>query len=133
MDCASVDPHSVTASNITNTALHEKLNFNFVRDITPVASINRLSLIMPVTPSLLPRPIGGQVQVMFGSLIEHINDGKLRALALTTAMPSEALSDVPTVSDFVPGLRRARGKAWIGSGATKALNRPSIPISTRPT
>ena len=50
--------------------------------------------------------IGGQVQVMFGSIpasIEHIRAGKLRALAVTTATRSEVLPDIPTVGDFVPG------------------------------
>src|SRR5204863_9126785 len=50
--------------------------------------------------------ISGQVQVMFdavSSSIDYIRSGKLRALAMTTAARSEALPDLPTVSDFVPG------------------------------
>ena len=50
--------------------------------------------------------LGGQVQVMFGTMpasIEHIRAGKLRALAVTTATRSEALPDIPTVGEFVPG------------------------------
>jgi tripartite-type tricarboxylate transporter receptor subunit TctC len=50
--------------------------------------------------------LGGQVQVMFdnmGSSIEHVRAGRLRALAVTTATRSEALPDIPTVGDFVPG------------------------------
>ena len=50
--------------------------------------------------------LGGQVQVMFDNMpssIEHIRAGKLRALAVTTAARSEALPDVPTVGEFVPG------------------------------
>ena len=50
--------------------------------------------------------LGGQVQVMFGAMpasIEHIRAGKLRALAVTTATRSEALPDIPTVGEFVPG------------------------------
>ena len=50
--------------------------------------------------------LGGQVQVMFGTMpasIEYIRAGKLRALAVTTATRSEALPDIPTVGDFVPG------------------------------
>ena len=50
--------------------------------------------------------IAGQVQVMFDNLpssIGHIRAGKLRALAVTTAMRSEALPAIPTVGDFVPG------------------------------
>ena len=39
---------------------------------------------------------------MAGS-IEYIRAGQLRALAVTTETRSEALPDIPTVSDFVPG------------------------------
>src|SRR4030095_1984760 len=50
--------------------------------------------------------LSGQVQVLFEPLpasIQHIKSGKLRALAVTTAARSEALPEVPTVSEFVPG------------------------------
>jgi tripartite-type tricarboxylate transporter receptor subunit TctC len=50
--------------------------------------------------------IGGQVQVVFDNLpgsIAYIKAGRLRALAVTTTTRSEALPDVPTVADFVPG------------------------------
>jgi len=50
--------------------------------------------------------LAGQVQVAFDNLqpsLPHIKAGKLRALAVTTAMRSEALPDLPTISDFVPG------------------------------
>ena len=51
------------------------------------------------------------------SSIEHIRAGKLRALAVTTATRSEALPDVPTVGEFVPGYEAS---AWFGIGAPKA-------------
>ena len=41
--------------------------------------------------------------------IEHIRAGKLRALAVTTATRSEALPDIPTVGEFVPGYEAS---AW---------------------
>jgi tripartite-type tricarboxylate transporter receptor subunit TctC len=50
--------------------------------------------------------IAGQVQVMFDvatSSIGQIKAGKVRALAVTGAARSEALPDLPTLSDFVPG------------------------------
>jgi tripartite-type tricarboxylate transporter receptor subunit TctC len=50
--------------------------------------------------------LAGQVQVTFDNLqpsMPHINAGTLRALAVTTATRSEALPNLPTVGDFVPG------------------------------
>jgi tripartite-type tricarboxylate transporter receptor subunit TctC len=61
--------------------------------------------------------IGGQVQVQFvtmASAIEHIRAGKVRPLAVTTAMRSETLPVVPVVSDFVPGYE-ASGLYGIGA------------------
>ena len=63
--------------------------------------------------------LGGQVQVYFGttaSSIEHIGSGKLRALAVTTASRSEALPDIPTVGEFVPGYESS---LWYGLGGPK--------------
>jgi len=37
--------------NAVNTTLYEKLNFNFIRDIAPVASISRVPNVMAVHPS----------------------------------------------------------------------------------
>jgi tripartite-type tricarboxylate transporter receptor subunit TctC len=40
------------AYNAINAALYDKLNFNFVRDITPIASITRFPLVLEVHPSI---------------------------------------------------------------------------------
>ena len=152
----------VASVNAINATLYDKLSFNFIRDIAPVASIIRQPLIMLVNPSLPvktvpefiayakanpgkinmasagngtsqhvsgelfkimagidmvhvpyrgPAPaltdlLGGQVQVYFatqGPSIEYIRAGKLRALAVTTAARSEALPDLSTVGEFLPG------------------------------
>ena len=165
--------------NVINATLYEKLNYNFIRDIAPVASISREADVMVVHPSVpaktLPEFIayaksnpgkinmasagigtmghlpgelfkmmtgvdmvhvpyrgggpaiadllGGQVQVIFGSLptsIGYIRAGKLRALAVTTAKRSQALPDIPTVSEFVPGYEAS---SWYGLGAPR--NTPS--------
>jgi tripartite-type tricarboxylate transporter receptor subunit TctC len=45
--------------------------------------------------------------------IQHIQAGKLRALAVTTAARLDVLPDVPTVAEFVPGYE-ASGFAGIG-------------------
>jgi tripartite-type tricarboxylate transporter receptor subunit TctC len=60
--------------------------------------------------------VGGHLQVIFcpvSEAIEHIKSGKLRALAVTTAARLDALPDIPTVGDFVPGYE-ASGFAGIG-------------------
>jgi tripartite-type tricarboxylate transporter receptor subunit TctC len=60
------------------------------------------------------------VQVVFdtmGPSIENMRAGKLRALAVTTMTRSEALPDIPTVSDFVPGYEAS---LFLGIGAPKS-------------
>jgi tripartite-type tricarboxylate transporter receptor subunit TctC len=41
----------VTSANAINASLHEKLNFNFIRDITSVAATTRSPLVLEVNPS----------------------------------------------------------------------------------
>jgi tripartite-type tricarboxylate transporter receptor subunit TctC len=41
----------VTAANAINESLFDKLNFNFIRDITPIATIHRGIGVMVVNPS----------------------------------------------------------------------------------
>ena len=63
--------------------------------------------------------LGGQVQVLFGNpaqSIQYIEAGKLRALAITTATRSEALPDIPTVGEFVPGYEAS---SFFGFGAPR--------------
>jgi tripartite-type tricarboxylate transporter receptor subunit TctC len=64
--------------------------------------------------------LGGQVQVVFGALtssIEYIKADKLRALAVTTAMRSPILPDIPTMSEFLPGYEASQ---WFGIGAPRS-------------
>ncbi len=166
----------VGSPNAINATLYEKLSFNFLRDIAPVASFMRGALFMVVHPSVpaktLPEFIayakanpgklsygsggvggithitpelfkmmagiemvhvpyrgvapaltdllGGQVQVLFANpaqSIPYIGSGRLRALAITTATRSEALPDIPTVGEFVPGYEAS---SIFGFGATKS-------------
>ena len=61
--------------------------------------------------------IGGQVPVMFATLvasISHIRAGEIRALGVTTTARSDALPDLPSISEFVPGYETS---SWFGIGA----------------
>jgi len=165
----TVSPHAI------NATLYDRLPYNFLRDIAPVAGILRSPYVMEINlavpASTVPEFIaytkanpgkismastgigngshvagelfkfmtdinmvhvpyrgdapamtdllGGQVQVYFGALttsIEPIRTGRLRALAVTTAMRSEVLPDVPTVGDFLPGYEAS---SWWGVSAPR--------------
>jgi tripartite-type tricarboxylate transporter receptor subunit TctC len=165
----------VSVTNAVNASLYQRLNFDFVRDIAPVASIAGMPNVMTVHPSIpaatVPEFIAyakanagkinmgsggigspahmsgelfklltgvnlahvpyrgggpatidllaGQVHVMFGTLpqsVEYIRAGKVRALAVTTAMRSSVLPDVPAMSDFLPGYETS---GWTGIGAPR--------------
>jgi tripartite-type tricarboxylate transporter receptor subunit TctC len=166
----------VSSANAANAALNDKLSFNFLRDIAPVASITRAPYVMAVNPTVPAKTVpefilyanansgklnmasvgigsgthlagelfkmmagidmvhvpyrsagpaltdllGGQVQVMFPATISsigYIRAGRLRALAVTTATRMEALPDVPTMAEFLPGYEAS---VWFGVGAPKA-------------
>jgi tripartite-type tricarboxylate transporter receptor subunit TctC len=164
----------VGTPNVVSAALYDNLNFDFIRDIAPVASIAHSPHFMVVNPlfpantvpqfiayakanpgkismasggvgsgnhlagelfkmlagvNILHVPyrgeapamtdlLGGAVDVMFGSVssIEYIRAGKLRPLAVTTATRAEALLEIPTVGDFVPGYEES---SFFGIGAPR--------------
>jgi tripartite-type tricarboxylate transporter receptor subunit TctC len=63
--------------------------------------------------------LGRQVQVYFATIadaMEHIKAGRLRALAVTGATRTQALPDVPTIAEFVPGYEAI---GWLGVVAPK--------------
>jgi tripartite-type tricarboxylate transporter receptor subunit TctC len=160
-------------SNVLNVSLYEKLSFNFMRDIAPVAPVANAPYVMLVTTSLPAKTvpefiayakanpgkinyasggigtsshifgalfmmmagidmihvpyrtnymtdlISGQVQVVINPIpqsMEFVKAGKVRALAVTTATRLEALPDLPTVGEFVPGYEAI---GWYGIGAPK--------------
>jgi tripartite-type tricarboxylate transporter receptor subunit TctC len=164
------------AVNAVNATLYEKLNFDFIRDIAPVAGVIRFPNVMDVNPSFAAKTVpefiayakanpgkinmassgngttqhlsgelfkmmagvnlthvpyrgapqavadllSGHVQVSFDPLpasIELIKSGKLRVLAVTTATRSEALPDIPTLGEFVPGYEAS---GWNGIAAPKS-------------
>jgi tripartite-type tricarboxylate transporter receptor subunit TctC len=84
-----------------------------------MAGVNMVHVQYRGAPQALTDLLGGQVQVYFASTtvsIEHIRAGKLRALAVTTARRSEALPDIPTVGDFLPGYESS---LWFGVGVPR--------------
>jgi tripartite-type tricarboxylate transporter receptor subunit TctC len=164
-----------STSNAWNATIYQNVNFDFIRDIAPVAStvqtynvlVTNLSFPAQTVPELIayakanpgkinmgsagpgssphlygelfkamagvdlvtvhyrgdgpaiPDLIGGQIQVMFGSVvtwIEQIKSGKVRALAVTSAARTQLLPDLPPVGEFVPGYE---GTGWQGIGAPK--------------
>jgi tripartite-type tricarboxylate transporter receptor subunit TctC len=182
---APADGHTlllVSHANAINASLYDRLAFNFIRDIAPVAGLAQAPNVLEVVPSLpattvaefvayakanpgkltyasagngtsahlaaelfkamtgvdllhvpyrgsgpaLTDMLGGQVQIMFDSLpssIEHIKAGKLRALAVTTAQRSEALPDLPTIAETVPGYDAS---GWFGVGVPAATPAPVV-------
>jgi tripartite-type tricarboxylate transporter receptor subunit TctC len=158
-----------------NPTLYGKLNFDYLRDIVPIAPIDRVANVMIVPPSAPARTVadfiaqakahpgslsvgtggngstphifaelfqmmadvklvtvayrgggpalidllGGQIDVMFDPLpesIAYIRAGKLRPLAMTSAIRSPALPDVPTIGEVVPGYEAT---GWQGLGAPR--------------
>jgi tripartite-type tricarboxylate transporter receptor subunit TctC len=171
-------------ANAVNATVYDKLNYNFIRDIAPVAGISRDPDVMVVNPSFPAESVpefiayaktnpgkinmaspgvgtsphmagelfkfmtgidmahvayrasppamtdllAGQVEVYFAPIsaaVEYIKAGKLRALAVTTATRADALPNIPTVGEFVPGYEVT---AWYGIGAPK--NTPTGVVDT---
>jgi tripartite-type tricarboxylate transporter receptor subunit TctC len=84
-----------------------------------MASVNMVHVPYRGEAPALTDLLGGQVQVMFPTLpasIEYIRAGKLRPLAVTTATRSDALLDISTVREFVPGYEAS---SWYGIGAPR--------------
>jgi tripartite-type tricarboxylate transporter receptor subunit TctC len=72
---------------------------------------------VPYRSSFLPDLFSGQVQLAMTPIsqsFEYIRAGKLRALAVTTTTRAEALPDIPTLAEFVPGYEAS---GWYGIGA----------------
>jgi tripartite-type tricarboxylate transporter receptor subunit TctC len=167
----------LTGSNDTwNMTLYDNLNYNYIRDIAPVAGLSRGMGALVVLPSYPAKTVpdliayardnpgkvsvgsggigssshvffelfkmmahvemvhvpyrgegpaltdllGGQVHAIFPTLppsIEYIRSGKLRPLAVTAAKRSEALPDVPTIGEFLPGYDAS---GYIGIGAPRS-------------
>ena len=69
----------------------------------------------------IPDLVGGQIQLMFDNMpsaLPMAKDGKIRALAQTTAKRSPAAPDVPTVAETVPGFEATTWFAMFAPAGT---------------
>jgi len=117
---ARSNPGKITMASQGNGSVHHVTGELF----KSMAGVDMLHV--PYRGNPIPDLLGGQVQVIFSPMpaaIEYIRAGRLRALAVTTAARQEALTDVPTVADFVPGFEAS---AWNGIGAPKNTPLPII-------
>jgi tripartite-type tricarboxylate transporter receptor subunit TctC len=76
--------------------------------------------------SYVPDMLAGQVQLVFSPMpttIQQVRAGKLRALAVTSETRSQALPDVPTIGEFVPGY-----EASVWNGVVAPKNTPAVVI-----
>ena len=72
---------------------------------------------VPYRSNYLPDLLSGEVQASFTPILQsigYIKSGRLRALAVTGATRSEALPDIPTAAEFVPGYE---ANVWDAVGA----------------
>jgi len=66
--------------------------------------------------------LGGQIQVLWTSLataLQYIKAGTLRALAVTTSARSDALPNIPTIGESMPGYEAV---GWFGIGASRSAS-----------
>jgi tripartite-type tricarboxylate transporter receptor subunit TctC len=69
---------------------------------------------VPYRTGYLPDLLSGQVQVAFSTITQamaYVRDGKLRALAVSSAARSDVFPDVQAVGEFVPGYDAS---GWFG-------------------
>jgi tripartite-type tricarboxylate transporter receptor subunit TctC len=75
---------------------------------------------VPYRTGYIPDLLSGQVQVAFSTItqaMQYVGDGRLRALAVSSAARSDVLPDVPAVGEFVPGYDAS---GWFGICAPAA-------------
>ncbi|WP_431272070.1 tripartite tricarboxylate transporter substrate-binding protein [Dankookia sp. P2] len=63
--------------------------------------------------------VGGRMQLMFEAIpasLAHVRDGRLRALAVTTATRAETLPELPPLAETLPGYEAA---TWYGLGVPR--------------
>jgi tripartite-type tricarboxylate transporter receptor subunit TctC len=107
---APADGHTLllaTGANATNAALYEKLNFDFIRDIAPIAAIGGAGLVMVINPSFPAKSVPEFVAYA------HANPGKINMASAgsgTTVHLAAELFKIMTGVDFA--LIQYRGSPW---------------------
>jgi len=104
-----------TSPNATNATLYQKLNFNFIRDIAPIAFIGRLANVMEVNPSFPAKTVPEFIafakanpgQVRFASAgngtAGHISDELFNMLAGVSMAHVPYRGTAPAVADLLTG------------------------------
>jgi tripartite-type tricarboxylate transporter receptor subunit TctC len=103
---------SVPANNVAEFIAYAKANPGKLN--MALTGVNLVHVPYRSPPQAMTDLLAGQVQVMFDVMtqgLQHIKEGRLRALAVTTAVRSDALPDVPTVAETVPGYEAS---SWSG-------------------
>jgi tripartite-type tricarboxylate transporter receptor subunit TctC len=93
-----------------------------------MAAVDLVSVPYQGESPAIPDLLSGQMQVMFGVLpasLGYIKSGRLRALAVTTAVRQDVLPDVPTMAEFLPGFEAV---GWYGIAAPKNTPRDVIEL-----
>jgi tripartite-type tricarboxylate transporter receptor subunit TctC len=142
----------ITASNAGNATLYNKLNFDFIRDIAPVASISRGMGVLVVTPSLpaktLPEfiayakanpgkinmasPGNGSIPHLYGELFKAMSGVDMihvpyRADVFSDLIGGQVQVYFPPVAASVEFIRSRKLRALAVTGATRADVLPDIP------
>jgi tripartite-type tricarboxylate transporter receptor subunit TctC len=105
----------VSAASAINATLYHKLNFNFIRDIAPVAGIIRLPNVMEVNPSFLARSVPefiayakanpGKVNMASGcsGTSQHLSGELFKILTGINMLHVPYRGDAPAIADLLGG------------------------------
>jgi tripartite-type tricarboxylate transporter receptor subunit TctC len=143
-----------TTSNAINATLYDKLSFNFIRDIAPVASVYRQPLVMEVHPAFpaktvaefiayakanpgkinMASPGTGSPQYVAGELFKLMAGVDMLDVPYRGAAP--ALADMiggqvqvmfDTMSSSIEHIRAGRLRALAVTSTTPAVSLPDVP------
>jgi tripartite-type tricarboxylate transporter receptor subunit TctC len=105
----------VTATNAINATLYERLNFNFIRDIAPVASIMRVPGVMVVNASVAGKTIPefityakanpGKINMASGGIgsTAHVYGELFKLMAGVNILHVPYRGEAPAITDLIGG------------------------------